>query len=533
MAYEKTKLMNLEDGQELLRSIDAKKAPVITDSASGSIASFTDGADDLPVKELKVGIEPVQDLHGYDHPWPAGGGKNLFPVNFTSESQNSVVAEVLSNGKIRVHGTNSSSNTAFITISSTTVNSFIIPAGTYTISVDSLNDNIYLDVSGSEQNGVSYTQLTNSAKNKQITVIDGTKPFAYIRFCVAASATIDITIGVQIETGSSATTFAPYSNICPITGWTGANVTRIGKNLCDEMMNGYWAYANGDYVTSNEWICTKHKMPCKPDTDYVTSWSNGHYTRWQGFVWYDSNGNYIGTTNYQQTAINGKTAKSPKEAAYMTYNIASLYTGTPIIPADITDFQCEIGSSPTAYEAYRSNDTIECKFPQSAGTVYGGTLTVNEDGSGELIVDRGIEDIGNMSWVYKSGSGGYLQSYSLSIDADNDNIICSIYNQDKSHSVSEASDKSILVDITRSRIFVKDSDYSDGNDFKTSKTGQKIVYYLATPITYTITPQEVKTLLGTNHIWADTGDTEVTYCADTKLYIDRKITEAVANALNA
>jgi hypothetical protein len=48
----------------------------------------------------------------------------------------------------------------------------------------------------------------------------------------------------------------------------------------------------------------------------------------------------------------------------------------------------------------------------------------------------------------------------------------------------------------------------------------EIVYPLATPITYQLTPTEVRTLLGINNIWADTGDTEVTYLADTKIYID-------------
>ena len=44
------------------------KADVIYDTASGDIASFPDGADGLPVKDLTVSIEPVQDLHGYDSP---------------------------------------------------------------------------------------------------------------------------------------------------------------------------------------------------------------------------------------------------------------------------------------------------------------------------------------------------------------------------------------------------------------------------------------------------------------------------------
>ena len=42
------------------------KADVIYDTASGPIASFPDGADGLPVKDLTVGIEPVQDTSGGD-----------------------------------------------------------------------------------------------------------------------------------------------------------------------------------------------------------------------------------------------------------------------------------------------------------------------------------------------------------------------------------------------------------------------------------------------------------------------------------
>lgn len=37
-------------------------------STSGSVVSFDDGADNLPLEELIVDIDPVQDLHGYDSP---------------------------------------------------------------------------------------------------------------------------------------------------------------------------------------------------------------------------------------------------------------------------------------------------------------------------------------------------------------------------------------------------------------------------------------------------------------------------------
>jgi hypothetical protein len=51
-----------------------------TGSASGSIATFTDGSD-LPMPKLEVAVEPQQDLHGYGSPWPAGAGKNKCPIN--------------------------------------------------------------------------------------------------------------------------------------------------------------------------------------------------------------------------------------------------------------------------------------------------------------------------------------------------------------------------------------------------------------------------------------------------------------------
>lgn len=52
----------------------------------------------------------------------------------------------------------------------------------------------------------------------------------------------------------------------------------------------------------------------------------------------------------------------------------------------------------------------------------------------------------------------------------------------------------------------------------------QIMYELENPVSYQLSPTDVKTILGQNNIWADCGDiTELTYRADTKLYIDKKI----------
>ena len=61
--------------------------------------------------------------------------------------------------------------------------------------------------------------------------------------------------------------------------------------------------------------------------------------------------------------------------------------------------------------------------------------------------------------------------------------------------------------------------YSNGTPLTT-------VSFLATPLTYQLTPQQLTTLLGTNHIWADTGDVTLEYRADTKTYIDNAIAKS-------
>ena len=505
-----------------------KKAQIIEETIStpSDIITIPDGADGLPMA-LTVGIEPVQDLHGYDNPWPAGGGKNKLPP-LQTETKNGFTVTKNNDGTLKLSGYSSAESTFSL--------SFHLPAGSYRVTTLNAQTSSRIIFAVSKSGTNIAAGYINSVNRTELFTLseDSDLIFSLTVQTYTNGDNIILKPMIYQGDGSNEITYFPYSNICPISGWTGANVTRTGKNLCDEMMNGYWAYANGNYTTSDEWICTKHKMPCKPDTDYVTSWSNGHYTRWQGFVWYDSNGNYIGTTNYQQTAINGKTAKSPKEAAYMTYNIASLYTGTPIIPADITDFQCEIGSSPTAYEAYRSNDTIEYEFPQSAGTVYGGTLTVNKDGTGKLTIDRKLLNLGSMNWS-ATAAGSYTR-YSLfitdvkgaSLSTDLSNILCEIYKTDTfAHAYAGTNDK--IIAASGGGIHVIDSAYSSASDFKTAMNNVYCVYETSSPTIIDLSPVEITTLLGINNIWADTGDiNSVTYPADTKLYVDQQIADKIS-----
>ena len=70
---------NVQDAlDEVVETItELSNTTEVTGTASGAIATFSDGAD-APLKDLKVTVTPQQDLHGYDAPWAGGAGKNKF-----------------------------------------------------------------------------------------------------------------------------------------------------------------------------------------------------------------------------------------------------------------------------------------------------------------------------------------------------------------------------------------------------------------------------------------------------------------------
>jgi len=63
-------------------------------------------------------------------------------------------------------------------------------------------------------------------------------------------------------------------------------------------------------------------------------------------------------------------------------------------------------------------------------------------------------------------------------------------------------------------------------------TGAQVVYELAEPITYQLTPTQVRTLYGENNLWADTGDVTAEYRADLEKYIEKKTGEVQALILD-
>ena len=294
------------------------KMSAIIATESGSAVSFT-AADAAPVADLTAAIVPVQVLHGYDAPWAPGAGKNLLDPN-----EAETLKYVRSDGSVMTTSGWSASGYIRVTAGST-----------YVLNI--------------RNSGVTaYHAFYDANKEFVSSVISTTSPItipsdaSYIRLSMK---TVEPGTA-QFELGSSATSFAPYSNICPISGWTECKVYRSGADTSDP----------------------------------------------------------------------------------------TIYTVT-------------FGS---------------------AGTVYGGTLDVT---TGTLTVTKA-------------------------------NIAS--YNGE-----------------TLPGAWISDRDvYAVGT---TPTIGAQVVYDLAEPIVYNLTPVEIRTLVGQNTIWADTGDVTVKYSADTKAFIDNYI----------
>ena len=225
--YDKTEVNDLINASGVVAELDA----------SGSIATFeTNLAENLI--RLNVSIDPVQDLHGYDSPWPAGGGKNILPITiadlktlnssgtwtgdtkytrndlqYTFETQDGYVTKIIVNGT-------ASATTTFLFAGDTTHNEYVgkilngCPSGgggaTYNVTGYNFTDGVGFSVYD-----VGYGMTIPSLTDKQFRL--------YIAVMSGYTAN-NITFQLMIRDSAQSATFAPYANVCPISGHSAVNI---------------------------------------------------------------------------------------------------------------------------------------------------------------------------------------------------------------------------------------------------------------------------------------------------------------------
>lgn len=280
-------------------------------------------------------------------------------------------------------------------------------------------------------------------------------------------------------------------NVRPITGWTGANVQHSGLNLfkkADSDDFGGTLSADGLTVTTQEttnsgnWNMARLALN-KPFTvkngqsvylSFDLRVTSGTLEQVLGLQLMNSSNQGM---NGWRTGVSIPTPSSSwqryKASLPITASgtVVSLYfqgknaSGAVVEVSNIM-LSCDPKYDYVPFDAF---DTYPISWQTEAGTVYGGTLDVT---TGLLTVTH-----------------ANIASYN-------------------GESINEP--------------WISSEDvYSEGG---TPTTGAQVVYPLATPQTYQLTATEVKTLLGDNAIWADTGDTTVDYRADPTLYCNKFLT---------
>ena len=491
-----------EDVERIDATINAQGIFVETESLP--IVSISDGADNQPMKAVKVAIEPVQDLHGYDSPWPAGGGINQFG-DYTILN-----AYIASDGKIT---SNSDNRSYIIPINPSTTYAFKVIRTT--ASGSTANDDFqigeyYLDsrpVIGETGARLYAGGYVNNVVAGMITTSENAKWLA-VKIGKVNVTDVDATARTaQIEVGSTVSeTYTPYSNICPISGWTGAKVTRCGKNLLPNTM-----------VQDTS---TRVRLGESTVGDGIRL-KAGTYR-----ISYAYKDGTVPLTPYWRTVKDG-VAGSINNAWVIAIdediNVRIwLYNSQGVSVDNVEWAMVELGSTATTYEPYQGQ-IYEVTFPSEAGTVYGGTLDVV---SGKLVVDRVMYlTPGWTKYAESNGFNAYKAPNLKRANGSYTEAVAPMSNAVGKYGTFQSSN--MTENIIQPPIGLTTIGYmalKDGID----PQNISLSYLIPPEQPIILTPTEIKTLLGENRLWSDCGDSSITYPADTKMYIDKKIAELQA-----
>lgn len=469
-----------------------------TKTATGNPITLTDGSETY-AQGLSVDLEPVQDLHGYDYPWVGGAGKNKFPLSvesvkdYNSDKQWSGNSFTVSNVTLTLL-TDNDGNCIGIDFDGTASSfvRFVINA----IPAD-FPDGNYL-VNGVNGGSVStYIGRFIWKENRDTSVYNGEDTevtisstdshsgnFGQFRFEIQSGVTLDhVKIYPQIRLSTETDpTFAPYSNICPISGYTECEVKSVGKNLLDPSKYSN----NSDYCVFGGNV-----------NDLAT---NGNVILDAGTYTFSVSDIMILMTARVKSGDNA-TTEIVREAnvSKITFtlqerNEVRLTIQKSNFVFNNYTYQVERGNQATTYEPYQSR-TASVTFGQ---TVYGGTVDFL---TGELTVDMGYDDLGALTWTKDANRDGRFYTNSLTdVKTEGDGVCEGLRHYNTGVNANEDNIISFVRSYGNNYIFAICKTYSDATSFTNAMTGIKLAYELAEPFTIQLTPQELKLLQDTNNL---------------------------------
>ena len=352
------------------------------------------------------------------------------------------------------------------------------------------------------------TQLEQTTADALAAYVTDTASGSIASFSDGADNVPVKSLTVDIEPVQSGSGDPSPTNIRPISGHTQAVVTRCGKNLAD-FTDGYTIPGTGLPSSYAKRSATLTPIPIAEGKAYRFLCTGIHICGIYSVL--DAENNLV----RRVTGVDSETVLNTSGGAYLYvcgYDASDTVTVTADGNTLMVVFDTE---TDTTYEPYNGQQyAIDLN-----GTVYGGTLDVT---TGVLTVDRAYytttlstkDNVATGTYdqyiFYSRWTGGYI---STEVDADASiRPICNIAPYLYSNAQTSTH---FYVTSTGFQVFVPSG--------TAETTAVEIAYFLKEPFEVTLTAQEVRTLLGTNNVFADCGDVNVEYRADTKLYIQKVI----------
>lgn len=497
-----------------------------------SIASF-EAEEGAEIRQLEVDLEPVQNLNGYDNPWPAGGGKNLLPLP-PEGTQNGLTLVHNDDGSITITGTSTAITYFDFFDGDFDTEKFegcLFSAGDIT-----LPTNVRFRISNADRSSIQQFALTGTVGNH------GKDLYFAIR--IASNVTLPtggLTIYPMLRLATiSDDTFVPYENICPISGHTEVNVYRTGKNLLPLKLYRSIGYnptvgstvsftessvdladnSDGTYsfVMESGYRSYAMLLPVKANTTVhiKLSRSGTEMRSSHGFI--DANTfEVISKTNNTNATATLNATLSVSEIDRYFYYVFYNYGNLENFEVTITEPQAELGTTATAYEPYAGN-TYNVPLGQ---TVYGGTLNVT---TGELTIDRAmaVYDGTEGGWTLQSINSYGIANFQRAVSdskAVTNPAITNILPAQSTVIANTQTEGFYLNSVHALSVRVNSSRANTVALFKTwlASNNLQLCYELATPTTVQLTATQVSTLLGQNNIWSDSGEVEVTVASPVDL----------------
>lgn len=301
------------------------------------------------------------------------------------------------------------------------------------------------------------------------------------------------------------------SNVRPISGWTGCNLSVVGDNWGD-------CADIPEPLTANKWYTVN-----LPYNTYTISFDVVNAVRTAVgdtyvFAPYDgtTNTNILASKIY--SVEDGSTYQS--KGANISGRFYFTYTGKikslccfwrsnsyqTLTSGSLENIMIEVGNNPTKQFKPYNGQTYTIDLD---GTRYGGVLDVV---SGVLTVTHEIADLPSLGWgksintaniyfyvLYTSGANGTYNDAAT-------NVKSNIYTPKSRISLTNVQG-TVGVSAEANALYIADGRFDDYTvaQFKEAMSDVQLLLPLATPLTIQLTPTQVKSLLGSNNVWGDCG----------------------------